>query len=83
MGMHQETRPEANTNRNHRRNPFSPSAQKNPNTFRNLALGFTGATFAAAFAFYASKKYVEGKRKADLEIYEGEIQPTSNVKPSS
>lgn len=34
------------------------------------AWGFTGAMFVAVFALYSSKKYVEGRRKADLEIYE-------------
>ncbi|KIK54133.1 hypothetical protein GYMLUDRAFT_48943 [Collybiopsis luxurians FD-317 M1] len=43
------------------------------NTFRNLALGFTGAMCVAAFALYESKKYVEGRRRADLEIYDAVV----------
>ncbi|KAF5350178.1 hypothetical protein D9757_013083 [Collybiopsis confluens] len=54
------------------------------NTFRNLAWGFTGATFAAAVVFYMSKKYVEGRRRADLEIYDAVVAQQrldANTKP--
>ncbi|KAJ3716781.1 hypothetical protein DFJ43DRAFT_1159953 [Lentinula guzmanii] len=53
----------------------APNAQGKPSktTFRNLALGFSGAMFIAAFALYASKKHVEGRRKTELAIYEAEL----------
>ncbi|KAJ3931892.1 MAG: hypothetical protein NXY57DRAFT_961346 [Lentinula lateritia] len=50
-------------------------AKTSKNTFRNMALGFTGAMFIAAFALYASKKHVDGRRKADLESYEAGESP--------
>ncbi|KAH7878419.1 uncharacterized protein C8R40DRAFT_1167157 [Lentinula edodes] len=50
-------------------------AKTSKNTFRNMALGFTGAMFVAAFALYASKKHIDGRRKADLESYEAGESP--------
>ncbi|KAJ4465376.1 hypothetical protein C8J55DRAFT_528586 [Lentinula edodes] len=60
-------------------------AKTSKNTFRNMALGFTGAMFVAAFALYASKKHVDGRRKADLESYEAELarRPQNSSQPST